>query len=801
MTESVGELRVGSTGLQGGSLSPTHVSFSSSPTPIHRQAVGPWSDLALHTIGWRAFQDLCAQVCEVILGRPVEVFREAQDGGQDAVFLLSAGKDGDLNIGTVQCKHTSDPRKALGLSELRSEVEHVEQLVAQGQADTYVLMTNMSVDAPVAIKIRAELRRLGVRKPHVIGKQYLVRAIRSSTKLRALVPQVYGLGDITSLLDERLSSQSRALLDQWIPKLKSYVPTTSHRRAVRALTEHGAILLLGNPSSGKSAIGAILATLASDAPSQTVLALTSPQEFEASWNPDDPNRFFWIDDAFGSNVLREDYIENWASAFRKVQAAISRGNKFLFTSRLHIYEAAKRRLGSRNLPLFTNGSAVVDVGALTFEERAQILYNHVNFGHQSQSWKTAAKAHLDAVAAVPNFLPGIAERLGDPNFTKGLHLREASLVRFMEHPREHLIDTINALDPSASAALILVYVHQGAFDEATYDRHAAQAVTELTGIPLPKILEAFDDLKGSFLRRPAPGRTIWGFAHPTIADALTEILRQKPLMVPALLRGATIDTILSGFISEGAGVLTDAMIIPASLNAQLVARLIATPDELQRNWSLFFFLAYRASDDVLRQVVAADSRLLNRRTWQTQLIHNDPRICALAHSHRLRLLPDELRNDVADDLERAALDFDMSFFDDPNLLALLPPTRLLALGLKVRGITLKTLEDKISETSNDADLDEDPSDQFHGLRTSLNNLAEFIDDDEASGLVQLGRRQIEEAIQALTDRIEDHERSRRDNADTEWETVLDSVADNFDTGATTMHTIRPRSIFDDVDQN
>jgi hypothetical protein len=74
-------------------------------------------------------------------------------------------------------------------------------------------MTNMSVDAPVAVKIRTELRRLGVRKAHVLGKQYIVRAIRGSAKLRALVPQVYGLGDLSALLDERLSSQSRALLD------------------------------------------------------------------------------------------------------------------------------------------------------------------------------------------------------------------------------------------------------------------------------------------------------------------------------------------------------------------------------------------------------------------------------------------------------------------------------------------------------------------------------------------------------------------------------------------------------------
>jgi hypothetical protein len=114
------------------------------PAPRERRAHGPWSDLALHTIGWRAFQDLCSQVCEVVLGRPVEIFREAQDGGQDAVFLIPAGTDG-APIGKVLCKHTSDGSKPLKVSDLTAEIENVKELAKAGQADTYAFMTNMSV--------------------------------------------------------------------------------------------------------------------------------------------------------------------------------------------------------------------------------------------------------------------------------------------------------------------------------------------------------------------------------------------------------------------------------------------------------------------------------------------------------------------------------------------------------------------------------------------------------------------------------------------------------------------------------
>lgn len=498
------------------------------------RAEGPWSDLALHSIGWKAFQDLGSQVAEEVLRRPVQIHREAQDGGQDAVFLAMspAGKVDP----TIQCKHSSDPTRRLMLGDLGRELTSVAELVKAGQADSYFLITSMKVDAPVAVVIRNKLRAIGVRKPHILGREYLIRAIRSSARLRALVPQVYGLGDLSTILDQRLIQQTRALLDQWIHKLKLYVPTTSHRNAVEALTKHGIVLLLGNPSTGKSTIGAILSTIATEDEAATVLQMTSPREFEASWSPDDRKRFFWIDDAFGSNVVRYDHVQDWTSTFTKVQAAISQGNRFLLTSRRHIYEAAKRSLGSRNIPQFTDGRAVIDVGDLSTEEKAQILYNHVNFGRQTQSWKRSVKPYLDAVARVDNFLPGIAERLGDPAFTRSVVISESELTRFMKEPREHLIDTINALDAPLRAALMLIYVHRGKLaSEETFDE-ASKAVAELMDVPLPRIHECMPQLAGSFVHLSrTQGRDTWSFAHPTIADALTDILKDRSHMVAALI--------------------------------------------------------------------------------------------------------------------------------------------------------------------------------------------------------------------------------------------------------------------------
>ncbi len=762
------------------------------PVESERRAHGPWSDLALHTIGWRAFQDLCSQICEVVLNRPVEIFREAQDGGQDAVFLIRDTSHDAPPVGTVQCKHTSDAAKGLKVGNLTTELDHVAQLVSAGQADTYAFMTNMSVDAPVAAAMRAKLRELGVRKPHILGRQYIVRVIRGSARLRALVPQVYGLGDLTSIVDERLSEQSRALLESWIPKLRTYVPTKSHREAVHAIAEHGVVLLLGNPSSGKSAIGAIVSTIASEKPDSTVLALTSPRDFEAGWNPHDPGRFFWIDDAFGSNVLREDYVHDWASAFAKVRAAIKRGNRFLLTSRKHIYEAARLKLGQRNLAQFADGSAVVDVGALTFDEKSQILYNHVNFGKQSQSWRSSVKSHLAAVAAVDKFLPGIAERLGDPSFTKGLAPRESSLVRFMEEPTEHLIDTVNALDEPLQAALILVYVHQGWFDPRDHDALAANAVAELTGFPLSRIQGCFAELEGSFLKISGPA---WTFAHPTISDALTEILRQKPHMIAALLRGAPLDTILTSCTCEGSPLIRDALLIPSALNDALVVRLGQTPDERYPNWKLFHFLAYRANGSVFSKALAQYPDLLRRQDWDSDLARDSPRLATHARAHSLGLLPKDLRHQSSESLERhATQELDVSFFADDAMLALIPPKRLIALGMTLRTTVLPSIAKRIEEITSDADLDEDPADHFKKLMALLDRIEGMGVDDDGAALIGEARDEVENSIFTLEERK--RERDEEDDGDTDWTHIVTQKRDEPPSKSAAAR----RSVFDDIDK-
>jgi len=751
------------------------------------QAQGQLVDLALHTLGWKAFQDLCAQVCEEVLQRPVAIYREAQDGGQDAVFLFKKSK-GLTGTGTVQCKFTSDSKRRLKLSDLNVEKVSIKELVAKGEADTYYFITNMGVDAPVAVDIRTELTSLGVSNPEIFGREWITQQIRESSRLRALVPRVYGLGDLSVILDERRAEQTQALLGHLIPSLSVYVPTSAHRQAVRVLKEHGIVLLLGPPAAGKSMLAAILATSALDDGNHRCFQVDSPQELLEHWNPNEPGGFYWIDDAFGPNQLREDFVDQWISMMSKVKTAISRGNRFVLTSRSHIWNAAKQKLATRNHPLLADNTAIVDVGMLSPEERSQILYNHIKAGNQTKEWKSQVKPFLDDLSKKSNLLPEIARRLGNKSYTSGLTLSSQDLEKFVNEPMEYLKETVGELNDAQRAALTLVFLNKSKLSADVRDHEAWSRVCDKFGVSQVEIGDALEQLNDTFIvRKQEKTGSFWSFSHPTISDALSSILGYRNDLVELYLRGVRIGNILSDVVCENAKIIRDAIVVPESLNDLLVERLLETENEININRMLFSFLNSRASENVLKTYLKQDLSVLSRSNAFAWRLNADDKIHLQALAHKYGLLPPDLREKSAEYIERKIVDdLDCSILDNDEVLGLIPASRYFSLVIKLRTEIQESIEDRIETILDEADLETDPDDSFYEVNRFLSDMEEIMsEDDDVREKISELQDQMEEAITELRNKVRDWEE--------EW--VGEDVVPEKVT-----KPISARSLFSDIDE-
>ena len=534
-------------------------------------------------------------------------------------------------------------------------------------------------------------------------------------------------------------------------------------------------------------LAAILATTAIDGENHECMKCDGPLELAKRWNPHEKNRLYWVDDAFGPNQLRSDFVDCWINALPKVKAAIELGNRFILTSRSHIWHGAKPKLGTRNLPVLTNHKAIVDLGTLSPEEREQIIYNHLKAGNQDAAWKHRLKPHLPALAANPQLLPEIARRLGDSSFTKALNRLPHDLIKFVAEPEEFLVQTIRELDDAHQAAMTLIFLRQGRLPKHEFVSDSTNLVAEKYGVTVGDIAEALFELNGSFvLIRSENSKEIWAFVHPTFTDAVSTILSARTDLVELYVQGAKLETLLSEAICEGATAIRDAVVIPPSATEHLVRRLVTAPDVAELNRPLLDFLSGRASEAVVKAVLDMDLTMLGRDTPHFGRTDSNPRLRFLARVHKLHRLPDALRYEIAYDLERNAVkNLDVSFLSDNDMLALLQPTQLLQMGVQLVAALDSVVPELIETIADEADPDSDISDQFDQVQNYVERLREAFSSDDI----------VQSTLTSLSDDINDaivevSKKSTPDSDDDFWSNIPPAKIAAAPIG---------RSIFSDVD--
>ena len=203
---------------------------------------------ALHQLGWSDFQSLCHTITREILGQTVVRYLDGNDGGRDGAFSgtwTPAGGENFHGEFVIQAKHTTKPDSTLGPAAFDDELDKAERLATAGLCDVYVLMTNAGLTGSTAAKLQADLSRRDITQCLILGATWINQTITENSRLRMLVPRLYGLGDLTQILDERAYQQARAVLDSMRTDLAKLVRTTTYERTADALDGFGFVLLTG----------------------------------------------------------------------------------------------------------------------------------------------------------------------------------------------------------------------------------------------------------------------------------------------------------------------------------------------------------------------------------------------------------------------------------------------------------------------------------------------------------------------------------------------------------------------------
>jgi hypothetical protein len=704
---------------------------------------GATGEYPLHRLGWKSFQDLCVSIAEECLRRPVQSFLPSNDAGRDGAFIGRwEGDSAAAGESTIQCKFTSKPEQNLTLSMLADELPKAARLAGRGLAHDYIILTNHPVTGQSDLAIRSAFEAQGVGRCRVYGSDWICRQIRTSPRLRMIAPRLYGLGDLTDLLDARAYEQAQLILSAMGSDLQRLVVTEAHRRSVRAISQHSLVLLLGAPAAGKSTIGASIAIGAADIWGSQTIRATSPDDVQRHLSAAG-SQFFWIDDAWGNTQYQAQMTERWNQVFPLMQGAMRRNTRFLITSRDYIWNAARKDLKLSAMPALRQSQVIINVQELSTGEKAQMLYNHLKLGDQPATFRKAVKDLLPGLAERKDFLPETARRFGSSFFAASLKTDPQSVGAFFGKPQEFLLETVAGLSPACQAAIATVFLNGGRVrspvsadhiqsGSSAFGAEPAQVRTELEALNGSLLLLAKDDV-GAF----------WTYKHPTVSDAFAKHLASNPELVEMYLRGANPYSIIYEVVCAGVTIAGAPLIVPDTLIDTLVDKLASVEKAFLRT-----FVTYRANRVFTEAILARRPDLTSGFSGFAEPIKDDPDSQLLARLHEFELLHETDREVFV-----AASIADSSIFEDASLRRVLNEEELNEARQRARTHVLERIDDHVARVRAEWDKDYPPEDYFYDLERAILSIADEVNSTSDAPLFGLSQA-IQKAVSAMEEQYE-----------------------------------------------
>lgn len=602
-------------------------------------------------------------------------------------------------------------------------------------------MTNAGLSGTRAEEVTAIFKEAGVRQVAVLGSTWINQQIRENKRLRMLVPRVYGLGDLSQILDERAYVQARAILESMREDLAKVVVTDAYRRAVEAINKHSFVLLIGEPAAGKTTVASLLAMAALDQWNASTLKLDDPSKVAERWNPEEPSQFFWLDDAFGVTQYEDSLVHRWNHILPQIRPMLRKGAKIVMTSRDYIYNRARKDLKESAFPLLKESQVVIDVHDLSAEEKRQILYNHLKLGKQPRSFRTEIKPYLEGVASHRRFIPETARRLADPIFTRGLFIDEYYIGQFVERREQLLQEVLQGLDAESKAALALIYMRNGRLESPIDLQSSEREALERLGSDLGGCVAALEALKGSLVvHTHAGGESVWRFKHPTIGDAYAAILVQSPEHLGIFILGSAPERLVDQVTCGDVGI-EKAVVVPKSLFPHMLAKLeeFSQSKSYKSAWLSAFgakrdlqgFLARRCAKEFLSLYLQRNAGLLDQVSQPGLFLDTVPEVRLAKRLHEFGLLPEDKRRKFVETVSNYALEGqDADALDDDGIRALFTDDEFEDLVQRVRTELVPRLDDVRLEWESNHSPGEPPEEHMQQLLEFFGSLKQRFGDDE-----------------------------------------------------------------------
>lgn len=498
------------------------------------------------SIGWYNFEMLVQTLLKGVIGPGVTSFGGTKDTGRDATFeglaTFPSKQTKWAGYWVFQAKYIDYEEQGIkaARTQLKNAFRKETKLILdrlKAFPDNYILITDVPITSSNRDEIKTIMQKVGFNGNfHCIDGKDVCQFLDLFPEVRRSYPQLLGLADLDMIVNRELYVRSEAYVQQWQPRLATFVRTNPYEEALDVLRSHHFVVLDGPPEAGKSTIAAALALLRA-AEGFEIVDVREPDHIFKGYKPD-RSQLFVADDAVGSISFDPSLTDSWSRDLPGILRKLDAKHLLIWTARTYVLEEAiaESKLGEA-IPDFPGVSEViVEVGKLTLFQKAEILYNHAKQAHLSGRSRALIRENASKIVRNLNFTPERIRQLvenvlpceavcsqGEAETPSWKDIEE-----FLKNPGTRWVQAYGKLSESEKTLLVamLDFDKRVPFDEL-------RRAYELRCSKLDHARLEFNDcvnrLEHSFIRVVTSyfGDSFVDFQHPSLRDMLLSQLRNN----------------------------------------------------------------------------------------------------------------------------------------------------------------------------------------------------------------------------------------------------------------------------------
>ncbi|WP_395152098.1 hypothetical protein [Ilumatobacter sp.] len=376
------------------------------------------------------FEALVRDLLVAQMGRPVERFSRARDGGVDLRWVV----DPEL-LGIGQCKHYLRST----FSQLNAAARYEESQLAAIQPADYRFITSFPLSKTQKDQIRTTFGSWMTGPEQVLGREDVEGLVALHPHVERRHPKLW-LSTGTQLFwatHSELLNRSAALHDRIEDSLRRYVVNGSYGEAQALLEEKRVCIIAGVPGIGKTMLAHVLLADAALADYEPVEISEDVAEGWAAFD-EEVRQIFLYDDFLGELSFAERLGKNedrrLAAFIEKI--ASSPGKRLVLTTREYVLRDARqkyeglRRLGEQM-------DFVLELKDYQRIDRASILYTHLWHGDlSSTALGEVAEGGYKPIIDHPSYSPRLIEYCTGRAFDTSSGGYVERFVNLLDHPHE-----------------------------------------------------------------------------------------------------------------------------------------------------------------------------------------------------------------------------------------------------------------------------------------------------------------------------------------------------------------------------